>query len=227
MAQYLAMAICLVAVAVFLKRKFTLGVVLVLIAGGIHLSGLVFLLVPAVYLFVKYLDSFFKLVSFVAALLLFIIPARYLLPIVYRSTRFSFYNGTMYDNGDVQIALVLINIGILLLLLFVGFFCFNENPLLISFATSIQSLAVMLCLLQGVVPLVFRLVWYFMFPYIICVPLVLRLLATSKAAISRSTAVVTGFVFFATVIYITFMIYIPGNLDAILPYKTIFDGLYL
>lgn len=224
MAQYLAMSVCLLAVVALMKRKILLSVVCILAAANIHLSAALFLIVPLIYLFSKKISSFKSLLFLVVIIEICILPLKVIIPNLYKYTRFSYYNGTSYDNGDIQIALILINVGILIFLMCTGYFCYDKDPNVIAFAILLQSLAVAFSLLQGDAPLVFRLVWYFMFPYIFFVPRFVETLYSSKLMLNKVFAILATCIFIIAVIYITFYDYIPGNLDYILPYRTIFDS---
>ncbi|MCI1210900.1 EpsG family protein [Bifidobacterium tibiigranuli] len=220
MAQYLAMAFTLLAIALYIKKRYILSSAVLAIAVLNHLSSLVLLIIPLSDLLFhfklpklsRYLISAFPILALALSGSVVSILNK-----LYLGTRFSYYESSWFNNDYLDKTLIIINalfwiLGIVLLII--------QNPEIentpLDIFLVLQSIGLSLSLLQGSLPLLYRIIWFFMFPQVI---LLLKLLDSEKG--NRLFILILKIVII--ILFAIWMVMRPmkNNTDMVVPYVSI------
>jgi hypothetical protein len=222
--QYLAMALCLFAIVLllFTSHKYIASFFLIC-AGFIHTSAFLMLITLLLAYIVRYIRGKGTVYITILIGLCSVIPMKFLLSYFFLNSRYKVYQDTSFvEDAKFGWALLLINVCIFLIMLF----CFrtstkryNSSHLVFLY---LQLAAVIFSLLQGSVPLVYRLVWYFAFPQVISVPLFLSLYPEPKGSKGVTKLIIT-FIIISAYLFVCFGYYMPQDSIDVLPYMSIFD----
>lgn len=220
MAQYLAMALSLLAIALYVKKKYVLSAIFLVAAALTHSSSVVLLIIPLLQMIIRMRSSHRGLYLIALSPILTIILNGYivnLLTRLYLNTRYSYYENSWFNNDYVDKTLIIVNAifwiyGIILLIL-------NRNVdrnIMLEVFIITQAMAFSFSLLQGAMPLVYRIIWYFMFPQVILLPQIVNL---KKEIYPLVPFIKIGIVISFTV----WMILSPmkNNTDMVIPYESI------
>lgn len=224
-AQYFAMSLCLVGcVLAFCKRRRAVGVIAIAVATGFHSSAIVLL---PIYILCCILNArkgdFDKYVLMLSAgVPLMALAARQFIPGVLSTllagTRYSAYFGDAFSGDPFSWYLFGVNAALLLFFMVV-FLGVRKTAVakVIGMSAVLQSYALALTLLTGVIPLMYRLVFYAMLFQVITIPIALGGL---KAVISRRVVTAGILLAFAAVQFVYLQ---PDDTDAVFQYVSVFN----
>ena len=178
--QYIAVGFALVGVVLIIRNKRWLGLLLVLIAVPFHSTAAVFVVPAVISAFASRRVLFWCSMGLPLATLALRPLIDWAIRSVALKTRFAYYLGSRYDVHDVNRVLIIINIAVLITM----FTLIIVQRSKIEYAHCIlffmQSVATAFCFAQGLFPLTYRFIWYFMAPQIISIPMFLRLIEREK-----------------------------------------------
>lgn len=224
-AQYLALAFCLLAIAlyVFLDKR-ALSLIVVLIASAFHASALLMLVPMAIdWALCRVSAQRRKVValSSCVALPVLSVALRGVFPVVVEALlsngRFAWYFGTKYDDGEFSGYLFLINAALLALMLAI---CLRQKDDLTHpciLALLFQGCALAASVLTGTVPLMYRVVYCFMIAPVVLLGPVIGALPKKRAALTM-LIVLLGF----SVVHFAYLS--PQDTDRVIPYVSVFDS---
>lgn len=219
--QYLAMALCLLGVAFLIRKKPIWSFIIIGAAGFMHSSAFILLLIPVWGIFSKKIKGSVALASFVLIGAASSIPLSLVFPNLYQSTSFSVYQGTAFDDSKFGGALFVLNIFVLLLFIFCNLVSSEKLKRNDVIYLGIEVYALIFCLVQGSVPLVYRIIWFIDFFQILSVPHFLAKTPNATLADHIVRLSVTGFTI-TVYLLLCFAYWLPSNTDGVLPYQSIF-----
>ena len=206
----LAYAICLYSIRYIENRQFIKFLITILIAGGFHTTGYIFIAVYFLYnMKLSNLTAFAcsAIVAFCAPLLGKLI--NYLM----LSTKYFKFLESSYMDKEQGYVTLMINI---LILIFCSLFYDKENKKE-QLYFKLQIVAVWTSFLVPYVPLIGRIRWMFGLPVIILIPMSLKNITDIRLRTLVYTAIM---VLYAIYMYISVAI---NNTNNVLPYETIFS----
>ncbi|RYQ54708.1 EpsG family protein [Bifidobacterium pseudolongum] len=217
-AQYVAMATVFVGFLLLLKKRYSAAVILLVLGILIHKSAEVMIVLYLLYFLgnkiILILSFMFPLIAEMAQSLF-----RSLLISVSANSRFETYIDGQYDIGYEDMSLIYANLTIFLLFLFVVFcqreiFSYNKKG---TMYLMIQSLALGFSLLQTVIPVGYRFVWYFALFQLISIPYMLRLIL--KGSLYYIVCAII------CILYFFWMVKYPiaNGASQVLPYHPVFN----
>ncbi|EFA23932.1 EpsG family protein [Bifidobacterium gallicum] len=216
-AQYVTMAVACVAFVLLLRKRWWWAFGLVILAGFLHISA--FLLLP---FFLCYFlrNRVLAIVSLVlpALALLFQGVARAIVAYLVQGSRFAYYISGEFDTRYTDKSLVAVNL--VFYIAFIVVYFLRQQDLLSSKRATMflfaQSVCFSFTLLQSMIPVGYRLVWYFMVFQCFSIPYFI-----GKATRGSLYYMVNGVVLVAFCIW---MIYGPiaNGSSAVLPYHPVF-----
>lgn len=224
-AQYLAMAFCLLAyVMLQIRGKWVLGLVASVLALGVHSSSIV-AIVPiwAIHLISSKIKS--NRIAFLISLGIPILAVlcRGILPsiveLLLSNSRFASYIGSKYDVSGFSKYLFALNLAIYVL--YAAPFAFARligKKEICSDGLILQSFALAATLVFGVIPLMDRITYYFMFFQIVTFPYLISNLFSKQMQIYSMTAVIIS------LFVLQFVYLIPKDSDHIDPYVSIYSN---
>ncbi|OZG65392.1 EpsG family [Bifidobacterium hapali] len=221
-AQYLAMSICLISFACMIRREFKKSIVLIVLAGFIHISALVYFALPFSYYFIVKIKNMRKIAVLLLFCLVIAFPLNSFLNYFYVNTRFGIYSASnYYNNGATVTSLIFINTAVLLFM-FVSVLYKNREDNAVVVALLAQYFAFIFCVIQGGIPLLYRIVWYFSFAQIFSIQLFADYLFDSKG---RYIYIKKIFLAVIVLLYIavTFGFYLQADNEEVVPYVSIFN----
>lgn len=223
-AQYLAMAFCLLAyVMVQIRGKWVLGLIASALALGIHSSSIV-VIVPiwAIHLISRKILSNRIALLISLAIPILAVLCRGILPsiveLLLSNSRFASYIGSKYDVGGFSKYLFVLNLAIYVL--YAAPFTFTSligKKEICSDGLILQSFALAATLVFGVIPLMDRITYYFMFFQIITLPYLISNLCSERMQINCAIAVIIS------LFVLQFVYLIPKDSDHIDPYVSIYS----
>lgn len=223
-AQYLAMAISLLTfVMLLIKEQKVLGVLSSVLALGVHSSSIVVIL-PIWMLFILLKVTNVNKIYLIISCIIPIIAILYrgILPtvteVLLQNTRFAVYIGSKYDVGGFSKYLFVLNLSIYILYLAAFQYSIKRNcSSICKCGLVLQSCALSATLVYGVIPLMDRITYYFMFFQILSLPHMLSLFDNKKVYIGLILMAVSG------LFVLEFAYLIPKDSDHIDPYVSIFS----
>ena len=216
-AQYVALATFSVGFTALLKKKWIPAAILIVLAVLLHQSAII--VVPFLLMYfmrtrwmmvVSILLPVFALLGQGAVRVIFVMFGS--------GTRFDYYFGSEYDMGYVDNTLILINFAVFAMFLFVYYMtqAYREHDRNLSFYMLAQSFALSFSLLQSVIPLGYRFVWFFMFLQCLSIPLFLKRMFSGAEYYVMNLVII--------VLFLAWMIMYPlQGTSNVLPYHPIFD----
>lgn len=217
-AQYVAMATLLVAFMLLLKRRY--GWALALAALGVLLHKSMVVVLP--FFLCVFLNP---AVSFAASvgLPLFALAGagivRRVVELVSAGTRFDYYISGEFDVGYRDPSLIAINLAVFVLYAAV---CLAIGPegrrdRRTAMYLLAQSCALSFSLLQSVIPVGYRFVWFFMLVQCVSIPHMLRQVCAGSLYYAANGVITAAFY--------AWMVLVPvrGNASQVLPYTFVFD----
>lgn len=225
--QYLAMSICILAFSLLLKySKYILSSLLILLAVSIHTSAISILLIVPIYYLSKKIKSNHQLYMAAPLFVLLLIPISYLIKYFYANSRYRAYTDTAFESqSEFGWALTGLNIIVLIILFLVLAYSTRETyPTKINkiyFVILVQLVTLVFSLLQGVVPLIYRVIWYFDFLQIVSVPYVLSFIKNknSENALFKMCVILA---FCGVYGYLGLFYWLPQDSIHIIPFRSIF-----
>lgn len=217
-AQYTAMAVALLGFVLLIKNRRFSALLLLIVSILLHQSA--FILIP-LYL-IYFMPSLLVIVASASLpILVFILkgPISLLVQKMSSVTRFSGYLGSDFDVAYTDNSLILANLlfFILFMTLWVIKYRTSSNSRILRLFCAAQSIALALSLTQGIVPVGYRFVWYYMFFQVISIPFILKLFTKRNLYILCSILII--------LFYTAWMIKFPiaNGASQILPYHPIFN----
>ncbi len=178
--QYVAVGFALVGIVLISRNKRWLGLLLVLIAVPFHSTSAVLVIPAVVSVFVSRKALFWCSMGLPLVTLLLRPLIDWVIRAVASKTRFAYYLGSRYDVHDVNRIFIIINIVVLIAMAALIIACRNKIEDAHCVLLLMQSVAVALCFAQGLFPLTYRFIWYFMAPQIISIPMFIKLIEREK-----------------------------------------------
>ncbi len=218
-AQYVAIATFFVGFAALLKKKWIPAAILIVLAVLLHQSAIIVIPFVLMY-FLK--TKWMMAVSILLPIFALLGPGvvRVIFVMFGSSTRFDYYFGSEYDMGYADNTLILINLAIFAMFLFVYYMtqAYREHDRNLSFYLLAQSLTLSFSLLQSVIPLGYRFVWFFMFLQCLSIPLFLKRMFSGAEYYIMNLIII--------LLFLVWMIMYPlQGSSNVLPYHPIFDPL--
>lgn len=218
--QYLASALMLLSCCLLLRKCKTriVPVGCCVLAISIHLSSAVLLIV--------WLPLFFKCFEKKRQINLLLVSLLPILALLFRgavptllhlleSTPYGGYLGSSYDDGEFSWQLLLINLCIFLFMLYAFHHFEKLDSGTAKFFLLTQSIALSLSCLTGTIPLLYRVIYYFMFLQVVSVPLFTLSLNKNRLMASILAVLLFGLVQFAYLL--------PKDTDWVVPYCSVFN----
>lgn len=217
-AQYVAMAVSCVAFILLLKKRWKLSFVLIALASMLHLSALA--LVP---FFLCYFlrNRWLLILSLVIPIvsLFFQGVVRAIIVTLSAGSRFAYYISGYFDTRYVDKSLVAVNVVFLMVYLVVYYL--NQTELLKSKRATMFLLAQSICfsftVLQTVIPVGYRFVWYYMIFQCFSIPYFVG--KATKGSLYYIVNIVLLAAFFLWMLYGP----IANGSSQILPYHPVFS----
>lgn len=213
MRQYVAMAILLFSIQYVVNRKMMHFIICILIASSIHLSALVFI---PVYFFGKVKFDIKKSVILVVLGSAFALSITSLFSYFLKFSEYQAYIGSIYDTHQKSHILLVENI-----IFFVLFCCIyykSKYKEKLYLYMNIQTIAVLLTVLIGRLPLVDRVCYYYTFIQIISIPFALK---EVKSQSMRWCFIIMILVFLSAITY--YVTIIRGD-NQVIPYNSVFQA---
>ncbi|WP_455138288.1 EpsG family protein [Thermophilibacter sp.] len=224
-AQYMAIVIAMLGIALFLfSNKRLLGVLIVVFSAGFHLVSAVLIVPP---LLVELIDRTKNKsrISLGVSLLLPICTTvlRGYLPLILQAilsgTRFGFYFYTNYNTDEISGYLLLLNSALLLAMYLVILHSKRKLDDVASAALLFQSLALCCSILTGAIPLASRIAYCFMAVHALLFwPFIRTVCVESKTRLVYIVGV-TGLLAALQFGYLA-----PQDTDRVIPYLSVFDS---
>ena len=216
--QYIAVGLALLGYILIINNKKIESIICFIFAVLFHSTAFVFI-VPVLIIL---LNKTKLLLIFSCALPLLTIVIRPFInePLrwVISKTRFQYYIGSEFDFVDINRVFILINLAIW----FWMFFLIKINKMKIQKTQIIyfflQSISLCFCVMQGLVPLTYRIIWYFMSIQVISIPSFCELIDNIK--IKKITILL---IIMLELIWFVGWPVLSENLDGSLPYRSIFS----
>lgn len=222
--QYIAMAFCLLALAILIKTKnITICVGLIIFAGCIHTSSLILLTIPIFYFLSSRVKNLHNVLMISIIAIVLLLPLRYVLDYFFHNSRYAVYENTGFvADAEFGWAWVLLNGVIYFVMLFSCLQSRKKLSLKASLLLLIQLEALMFSLMQGTVPLVYRLVWVPTFMQLFSVPYFLDLLP-KRTVSDEIIRLGVHLMVVALYLFACFIYWGPADTINIIPYRSIFD----
>jgi hypothetical protein len=227
--QYTATALLFWALAIQIdgKKNKIFVLLLLFIAVSLHSSAIL----PAIIIALIPLFNFRKkiILTFSVALpaicLVLYRPINNLLLLVAASSRFDYYLQSSWDevytvDGRHSLSSILIEGAVLSFMVITLFFYRGEIQPVHYAGLILQSIAFSLALLQGEVPLLERIIFYFAVFQVLTLPMFIRLIRT------KQLKVLIVFVVIATYSIWFFLYVVPSDLDEVIPYFSVFNPMH-
>lgn len=220
-AQYTAVGFVCLFLRELLKDKYVLSSLYLFMAGSMHSSAYVFIVVFVLYFMLKRYKTIKINIVPLSIFVLAVIPiiGQSLLIAIIERTRFAGYTYDQTYMSLTSFSFVVINICVAIYMTSVFLLkpTLKSNLALDVFYV-VQLIATVLTFMQGQITLIFRLIYYFSFFQIISLPLFTNLFFQKK--ISRYINVVI------LLFYLIWFIKYPymGDYYSTFPYKSIFEG---
>jgi hypothetical protein len=217
-AQYTAMAVTLLGFVLLIRNQRFKALILLCIGILLHQSA--FILIP-LYL-IYFMPSFLVFVASASLpVVMFVLkgPIALVVKKLSTKTRFSGYLGSDFDVAYTDHSLILANLifFVLFMVIWAVKYKTTSNSKTLRLFCAAQSIALALSVTQGIVPVGYRFVWYYMFFQILSIPFVLKLFTKRNLYILFSILII--------LFYTVWMIKYPiaNGASQILPYHPIFD----
>lgn len=219
-AQYFAMSLALVSFVFLIQGKRKTAIVGFVLAALMHQSALALVFVLLCY----FLSEKANILLSAILPLLALITSSVVRSIVERlagQTRFAYYFGSNYDSGYIDKSLILVNLALLCFYLAVWFYTRNgksKNDPKVPLYCSIQSIALTFSILQPVIPVGYRFVWYYMFFQILSIPYLAKKFAKTDLYVFTCVLIL--------LCYFLWMVKVPiaNGASQVLPYVSIFSA---
>lgn len=217
MRQMVSISIFLYSIKFIQNRNMKSFLVCMLFSCLIHYSSI--LLIPLYFCYNININQKKALIISLLSIALKPIVSKIMLYIII-FTKYSYYIGSKYDNGETGYVVMLINISVLIFsLIFIN----NSRKLNINeqkkynFYVLLQIISTIIAIYDGVIPLIRRLRWATGFSVILLIPFAISMISNSKKRLSIFVIVI-----FLYCIYFGYTVGI-NNSNNVLPYKTIFE----
>lgn len=224
-AQYLAASIALLGIAVLVfKNKRKTGLFILLLAGGFHSSALVMLVPVSIFLAFNCLKNtkksakFTVLFSLAMPICIFLFKGilRDFVRAVLSGTRFGYYFGSSFDVGDASGYLIAVNGILFITMAIIIYRYYNRMTEPSELMFLFQSFSFSISLLTGILPLAFRIAYYYMLVPVILMWSFIKLIPS----LMKSRIFAAGIIIFLLIVQVGYLM--PQDRDSIIPYVSIF-----